>query len=111
MDGTELQRFDGPAELASDFLQHLFGAGLSADNEFAVAVGTPLALRVLILDRKTRTWKAVLPEEVKSRGMAGFDGTTLVMLPEVGPEGIMRRYTRIDGPVKRQRENGATGGK
>jgi hypothetical protein len=107
LDGTEMQRFDGPADLA-EAPGSLAGAGLSADNEIALGVRTKAGLKVFTLDRKSRTWNALLPEEKASHWVGGFDGGTLITLPEVEPGGVMRRYTRKDVPAGPQsRADGA----
>jgi hypothetical protein len=95
LDGTEIQRFDGPDDLTGA-PYNLRGAGLSADNEIALGVGKKTGLKIFILDRKSRTWNALLPEEKASHRVAGFDGTTLITLPAVEPGGVMRRYARRD---------------
>jgi len=95
LDGTEIQRFDGPTDL-TEAPVGLRGAALSADNEIALGAGTKSGLSVLTLDRKSRTWNALLPEEKASHRVAGFDGTTLITLPALEPGGVMRRYARKD---------------
>jgi len=92
--GNEIRRFDGPAELTGDFGQ-IRGAGLSADSEVAVGVQMKDGLKVFTLDRSTRTWSAVLLEQRNSRGIAGFDGTTLITLPRLGLAGTMSRYDKV----------------
>ena len=109
LDGTEIQRFDGPDDL-TESPTSLRGAGLSADNEIALGVGTKTGLKVFTLDRKSRTWNALLPEEKATHRVAGFDGTTLVTLPEVGGAGVMRRYARNNASAQpKSRADGTSG--
>jgi hypothetical protein len=110
LDGTELNRFEGPADLV-EHPEYLQGVGLSADNELAIGVVTKPGMKYFALDRQTRTWSAILPIGKRTTMLGGFDGNTLITLPSFEDSGVIRRHIRSDGSSAQQPQTATANGK